>query len=172
MNAPHIRLVEEPQLKSDVPDFRVGDTIEVHQKLLDGAKERVQVFEGTVIARQNGGVRETMVVRRIVQGEGVERIFPVHSPRIAKIVVKKAGKVRRAKLYYLRDRVGKATKVKEDVKRQATLDANLKAAAIADAKAAQEAAAARVSTEGGVSKTAAKKKAKKEAEKAAAAKKK
>jgi len=171
MNAPHIRLVEEPQLKADVPDFRVGDRIEVHQKLLDGAKERVQVFEGDVIARQNGGVRETMTVRRIVQGEGVERIFPIHSPRIAKIVVKKAGKVRRAKLYYLRDRVGKATKIKEDVKRQATIDANLKAAAIADAKAAQE-AAAKVSTEGGVSKSAAKKKAKKEADKAAAAKKK
>ena len=108
MNAPHIRLVEEPQLKSDVPDFRVGDRIEVHQKLLDGAKERVQVFEGDVIARHNGGIRETMTVRRTVQGEGVERIFPIHSPRIAKIVVKKAGKVRRAKLYYLRDRVGKA----------------------------------------------------------------
>ncbi len=171
MNAPHIRLVEEPQLKSDVPDFRVGDRIEVHQKLLDGAKERVQVFEGDVIARHNGGIRETMTVRRTVQGEGVERIFPIHSPRIAKIVVKKAGKVRRAKLYYLRDRVGKATKIKDDVKRQATIDANLKAAALADAKAAQE-AAARVSTEGGVSKSAAKKKAKKEAEKAAAAKKK
>lgn len=171
MIAPHIQLVEGPQLKTDVPDFRVGDRIEVHQKLLDGAKERVQVFEGDVIARQNAGLRETMTVRRTVQGEGVERIFPIHSPRIAKIVVKKAGKVRRAKLYYLRDRVGKATKIKEDVKRQATIDANLKSAALADAKAAQE-AAAKVSTEGGVSKSAAKKKAKKEAEKAAAAKKK
>src|ERR1700712_4770611 len=162
MISPFMKIVEQGTLKTDVPDFRVGDRIEVHQKLLDGAKERVQVFEGDVIARQNGGIRETMTVRRTVQGEGVERIFPVHSPRIAKIVVKKAGKVRRAKLYYLRDRVGKATKVKDDVKRQATIDANLKAAAIADAKAAQE-AAARVSTEGGVSKTAAKKKAKKEA---------
>ncbi|MBN9523527.1 50S ribosomal protein L19 [bacterium] len=169
MNAPHIRLVEEPQLKSDVPDFRVGDRIEVHQKLLDGAKERVQVFEGDVIARHNGGIRETMTVRRTVQGEGVERIFPIHSPRIAKIVVKKAGKVRRAKLYYLRDRVGKATKIKDDVKRQATIDANLKAAAAAEAKAAQE-AAAKVSTEGGVSKSAQKKKAKKEAAAAAAKK--
>jgi large subunit ribosomal protein L19 len=171
MNAPHVRIVEEPQLKADVPDFRVGDRVEVHQKLLDGQKERVQVFEGDVIARHNGGIRETMTVRKTVQGEGVERIFPIHSPRIARIVVKKAGKVRRAKLYYLRDRVGKATKIKDDVKRQATIDANLKATALADAKAAQE-AAARVSTEGGVSKSAQKKKAKKEAEKAAAAKKK
>src|SRR5215203_4793431 len=153
MIAPHIRLVEEPQLKSDVPDFRVGDTIEVHQKLLDGAKERVQVFEGAVIARQNAGLRETMTVRRTVQGEGVERIFPVHSPRIAKIVVKKAGKVRRAKLYYLRDRVGKATKIRDDVKRQTKIDANLKAAAEANAKAAQEAAAAATAA-GGESKSA------------------
>ena len=163
MNAPDIQLVETPQLKADVPDFRVGDRIEVHQKLLDGAKERVQVFEGDVIARQNGGIRETMTVRRTVQGEGVERIFPIHSPRIAKIVVKKAGKVRRAKLYYLRDRVGKATKIRDDVKRQTQIDANLKAAAEANAKAAQEAAAAATAA-GGESKSAAKKRARKEAE--------
>lgn len=163
MNAPHIRLVEETMLKSDVPDFRVGDRVEVHQKLLDGQKERVQVFEGDVIARHNGGVRETFTVRRIVQGEGVERIFPVHSPRIARIVVKKAGLVRRAKLYYLRDRVGKATKIKDDVKRQTKIDADLKAAAEAAAKAAQE-SAAKATAEGGMSKSAQKKKAKKEAE--------
>jgi large subunit ribosomal protein L19 len=163
MNAPHIRLVEEPMLKADVPDFRVGDRVEVHQKLLEGPKERVQVFEGDVIARHNGGIRETFTVRRIVQGEGVERIFPVHSPRIAKIVVKKAGSVRRAKLYYLRDRVGKATKIKDDVKRQVKLDADLKAAAEAAARAAQE-SAAKVTAEGGISKSAQKKKAKKEAE--------
>ncbi len=163
MNAPHIRLVEEPMLKADIPDFRVGDRVEVHQKLLEGPKERVQVFEGDVIARHNGGIRETFTVRRIVQGEGVERIFPVHSPRIAKIVVKKAGSVRRAKLYYLRDRVGKATKIKDDVKRQVKLDADLKAAAEAAARAAQE-SAAKVTAEGGISKSAQKKKAKKEAE--------
>ena len=81
----------ESQRKTDVPDFRIGDRVEIHQKILDGAKERVQIFEGDVIARQNGGVRETVTVRRLVQGEGVERIFPIHSPRIAKIVVKKAG---------------------------------------------------------------------------------
>src|SRR5437764_953511 len=124
MNAPHIRLVEEKMLRSDVPDFRVGDRVEVHQRILEGPKERIQVFEGDVIARHNGGVRETVTVRRLVQSEGVERIFPIHSPRIAKIVVKKAGSVRRAKLYYLRDRVGKATKIRDDVKRQTKIDAD------------------------------------------------
>jgi large subunit ribosomal protein L19 len=163
MNTPHIQLVDQTMVKSDVPDFRVGDRVEVHQKILDGQKERTQVFEGDVIARQNGGVRETFVVRRLVQGEGVERIFPVHSPRIAKIVVKKAGAVRRAKLYYLRDRVGKATKIKDDVKRQAKIDADLKTAAEAAAKAAQE-SAAKATAEGGISKSAQKKKARKEAE--------
>jgi large subunit ribosomal protein L19 len=155
--------VEKANLKSDIPDFRIGDRVEVHQKILDGQKERVQIFEGDVIARTNGGVRESFTVRRLVQGEGVERIFPVHSPRIAKIVIKKAGMVRRAKLYYLRDRVGKATKIRDDVKRQMKIDADLKAAAGAAAKAAQE-AAARATAEGGISKSAQKKKAKKEAE--------
>ncbi|MDB5309528.1 MAG: rplS [Gemmataceae bacterium] len=163
MNAPHIQLVEQTMVRSDVPDFRVGDRVEIHQKILDGQKERVQVFEGDVIARHNGGIRETVTVRRLVQGEGVERIFPVHSPRIARIVVKKAGSVRRAKLYYLRDRVGKATKIKDDVKRQLKIDADLKAAAEAAAKAAQE-SAAKATAEGGMSKSAQKKKAKKEAE--------
>jgi large subunit ribosomal protein L19 len=163
MNAPHIRLVEQSLLKSDVPDFRVGDRVEVHQKLLDGQKERIQVFEGDVIARHNGGIRETFTVRRLVQGEGVERIFPVHSPRIAKIVIKKAGMVRRAKLYYLRDRVGKATKIKDDVKRQLKIDADLKSAAEAASKAAQE-AAAKATAEGGESKSAKKKRERKEAE--------
>jgi large subunit ribosomal protein L19 len=163
MLKPLLALVEQPNLKNDVPDFRIGDRVQVHQKILDGAKERVQVFEGDVIARHNGGARETFTVRKLVQGEGVERIFPVHSPRIAKIVVMKAGMVRRAKLYYLRDRVGKATKIKDDVKRQTRIDADLKAAAEATAKAAQE-AAAKVTAEGGVSKTAQKKKARKEAE--------
>jgi len=156
-------LVDSQNLKTDVPDFQIGDRVEVHQRILDGVKERIQIFEGDVIARQNGGVRETFVVRRLVQGEGVERIFPIHSPRIAKIVIKKAGLVRRAKLYYLRDRVGKATKIRDDVLRQTKIDADLKAAAESTAKAAQ-AAAAKVTAEGGVSKTAQKKKARKEAE--------
>src|SRR5437899_4829335 len=163
MIAPHIRLVDLANLKTDVPDFRIGDRVEVHQKILDGQKERIQVFEGDVIARHNGGVRETFTVRRLVQGEGVERIFPVHSPRIAKIVVKKAGAVRRAKLYYLRDRVGKATKIRDDVKRQTKIDVDLKSAAEASAKAAQEAAAAATAA-GGESKSAKKKRERKEAE--------
>jgi large subunit ribosomal protein L19 len=161
-----IQLIETSQRKSDVPDFRIGDRVEIHQKILDGQKERVQVFEGDVIARQNSSVSETVTVRRLVQGEGVERIFPVHSPRIAKIVIKKAGSVRRAKLYYLRDRVGKATKIKDDAKRQHKIDADLKAAAEAAAKAAQE-TAAKKTAEGEMSKSAQKKKAKREAEAAA-----
>jgi large subunit ribosomal protein L19 len=166
MKTKMLQVVEQSLLKADVPDFRVGDRIEVHQRILDGAKERVQVFEGDVIARQNGGISETVVVRRLVQGEGVERIFPIHSPRIAKIVVKKAGAVRRAKLYYLRDRVGKATKIKDDTKRQTKIDADLKSAAEATARAAQE-AAAKATAEGGESKSARKKREKKEAEAAA-----
>jgi large subunit ribosomal protein L19 len=166
MISPHMQLIERANLKTDVPEFRVGDRIEVHQKILDGAKERIQVFEGDVIARQNAGVAETVTVRRLVQGEGVERIFPIHSPRIAKIVVKKAGLVRRAKLYYLRDRVGKATKIRDDVKRQTKIDVDLKTAAEAAAKAAQE-AAAKATAEGGMSKSAQKKKAKKDAAEAA-----
>ena len=155
----------ERNLKTDVPDFGSGIAYRVHQKI--GQREGAHsVFEGDVIARQNGGARESFTVRKLVQGEGVERIFPVHSPRIAKIVVKKAGLVRRAKLYYLRDRVGKATKIRDDIKRQSKIDANLKTAAESAAKAAQE-AAAKATAEGGMSKSAQKKKAKKEAEAAA-----
>jgi large subunit ribosomal protein L19 len=166
MKIASIQLVEKSQKRSDVPDFRIGDRVEVHQRILDGAKERVQIFEGDVIARQNSSVSETLTVRRLVQGEGVERIFPVHSPRIAKIVIKKAGSVRRAKLYYLRDRVGKATKIKDDTKRQHKIDADLKTAAEVAAKAAQE-TAAKKTAEGEMSKSAQKKKAKREAEAAA-----
>ena len=157
-------LVETKHTKTEVPDFRVGDTIVVHQRLLDGAKERIQMFEGDVIARAGDGVRESFTIRRIVQGEGVERIFPIHSPRIAKIEVKKAGKVRRAKLYYIRDRVGKAVKIRNDVKRQTALDsANL---AASTAAAAAKAATAREQTSTtGESKRAAKRKAKAEADK-------
>ena len=170
MKSASLMIIEKSQRKADVPDFRIGDRIEVHQKILDGAKERVQIFEGDVIARQNSSVSETVTVRRLVQGEGVERIFPIHSPRIAKIVIKKAGSVRRAKLYYLRDRVGKATKIKDDAKRQHKIDADLKSSAEAAAKAAQE-TAAKKTAEGEVSKSATKKKAKREAEALAAKKK-
>jgi len=100
-------------LKDSVPIFQIGDTVDVHCRILEGEKERIQLFTGVVIARSGSGTREMFVVRRIVQGEGVERKFPLHSPRIAKIVVKRHGVVRRAKLYYLRGRTGKATRLVE-----------------------------------------------------------
>ncbi|MBZ0137857.1 MAG: 50S ribosomal protein L19 [Planctomycetes bacterium] len=99
--------------KTDIPVFHVGDTLDVHVRIKEGDKERIQIFTGVCIARKGGALRETFTVRRIVEGEGVERIFPLHSPNVAKIEVKRAGKVRRAKLYYLRDRVGKATRIME-----------------------------------------------------------
>ncbi len=106
-------LVEEANRKKELPTFAIGDQVDVHQRILEGQKERIQVFSGTVIARRGDGLRETFTVRRIVQGEGVERIFPIHSPKIASIEVKRTGEVRRAKLYYLRKRVGKATRLRE-----------------------------------------------------------
>src|SRR5881227_4082849 len=106
-------VAEAMSLKPDVAPFEIGDQVEVHQRILEGTKERVQVFSGVVIARRGESMRATFTVRRIVQGEGVERIFPLHSPKIAKIEVKRTGQVRRAKLYYLRDRVGKATRLRE-----------------------------------------------------------
>ena len=113
-----MKLVEQPYLKTKIPTFRIGDTVDVHVKILeqgDGkeAKERIQIFNGTVIARSGSGINDMFCVRRIVAGEGVERVFPIHSPAIADIVVQRAGSVRRAKLYYLRDRVGKATRLRE-----------------------------------------------------------
>ena len=105
--------IDADNVKKDLASFQVGDTIDVHQRILDGEKERIQVFNGVVIARKGEGARETFTVRRIVQGEGVERIFPLNSPKIAKIEVKRSGKTRRAKLYYLRKRVGKATRLRE-----------------------------------------------------------
>jgi large subunit ribosomal protein L19 len=107
-------LVEASTLKTEgVPQFSIGDQVDVHQRILEGSKERIQVFSGTVIGRKGEGAREMFTVRRIVQGEGVERTFPVHCPRIARVEVKRTGRVRRAKLYYLRDRVGKATRLRE-----------------------------------------------------------
>ena len=105
--------VEKSSLKAEVPEFKIGDTVDVHTRILEGEKERIQIFNGVVIARSGSGTREMFVVRRIVQGEGVERKFPLHSPRIAKIEVKRSGIVKRAKLYYLRDRVGKAVRLRE-----------------------------------------------------------
>ncbi len=106
-------LIDQASLRSDVPDFAAGDTLKVHVRVVEGSKERVQMFQGVVIRRQGGGVQETFTVRKLSYGVGVERTFPVHSPIIEKIEVYTRGDVRRAKLYYLRDRVGKAAKVKE-----------------------------------------------------------
>lgn len=108
-----LRAIEQEQIRSDLPEFKVGDTIRVQVKIKEGTRERVQAFEGTVIKKQNGGIRETFTVRRVAYGTGVERTFPLNAPIIEKIEVIRKGKVRRAKLYYLRDRVGKAAKVKE-----------------------------------------------------------
>jgi len=108
-----ITLVEQQQMKKDIPDFRPGDTVSVHTKVVEGSRERIQVFEGTVIARKGSGLKETFTVRKISYGVGVERVFPVHSPRIDKIEVVKKGKVRRAKLYYMRKLRGKAARIKE-----------------------------------------------------------
>lgn len=105
--------VEESSLREKPLKFEIGDTVDVHVRILDGDKERIQVYNGVVIARSGAGTREMFVVRRIVQGEGVERKFPVNSPKIADVVVKRSGKVRRAKLYYLRERSGKAVRLKE-----------------------------------------------------------
>ena len=106
-------LVDQQHLRDDIPDFGPGDNLKVHVRVVEGNKERIQVFQGHVIRRQGSGVRETYTVRKVSQGVGVERTFPVHSPIVAKVEVVTRGDVRRAKLYYLRDRIGKAAKVKE-----------------------------------------------------------
>ena len=108
-----LRAIEAEQIRTDLPEFNVGDNVKLHVKVKEGNRERIQMFEGTVIKRQNGGLRETFTVRRLAYGVGVERTFPVNSPIIEKMEVTRRGKVRRAKLFYLRDRVGKAAKVKE-----------------------------------------------------------
>ena len=108
-----ISVLEQEQLRKDIPDFRPGDTVKVHVKVVEGNRERVQVFEGVVIGRQNGGVRVTFTVRRVSYGIGVERTFLVHSPRLAKIEVSRRGIVRRAKLHYLRGLTGKAARIRE-----------------------------------------------------------
>lgn len=110
-----IKKLTESQLKPEATQFGIGDTIRVHAKIKEGSRERIQVFEGTVIAKKHGGIQETVTVRRMSYGVGVEKTFPIHSPNIEKFEVVRKGKVRRAKLYYLRDRVGKAAKVKQDI---------------------------------------------------------
>lgn len=116
MNSDYIKNLEASQMKTEVADFAVGDTVKVHNKIKEGNRERIQTFEGTVIKRQGGSNRETFTVRKFSNGVGVEKTWPVHSPFVEKIEVVRHGKVRRAKIYYLRSRVGKAAKVKELVK--------------------------------------------------------
>lgn len=106
---------------AQIDDFMVGDTVDVHVRIIEGEKERVQVFSGTVIARKNGGMNACFTVRRLVAGEGVERVFPLYSPRVEKVETKRRGRIRRAKLYYLRDRIGKATRLKEETREKRAL---------------------------------------------------
>ena len=117
-----IEQVEQAYLKKDIPQFTVGDTVDVHTRIIEGEKERIQIFAGTVIMKRGRGTSETFTVRRIVNNEGVERIFPLHSPFISKVVVKRGGETRRAKLFYLRDRVGKAVKLTETKRTKASSD--------------------------------------------------
>ena len=131
-----MELVEQASMKTTLPKFEIGDTVDVHVRILEGEKERIQIFNGVVIARSGTKTREMFVVRRIVQGEGVERKFPLHSPRIADIVVKRSGKVRRAKLYYLRGLSGKAVRLKERFP-ASTASAAAAAAAKAERRAAR-----------------------------------
>ena len=112
-----INAIENEYKREDVVPFKIGDTVDVHIRIKEGNRERIQVFEGIIIKKQGGGVNETFTVRKISYGVGVEKTFPTHSPRIAKIEVKRVGKVRRARLYYLRDRVGKAAKTKEKIEK-------------------------------------------------------
>lgn len=111
-----LKLIEQSSLKADAPELSVGDVVKVHVRIKEGDKTRIQIFEGTIIAKKHGGVNETFTVRRVAHGCGIERVFPVHSPSVEKVEIVRKGHVRRAKLYYLRDRVGKAAKVKEAIR--------------------------------------------------------
>lgn len=111
-----LKLISDSSLKENAPKFNIGDTVKVHVQIKEGEKTRIQIFEGTVIAKKHGGINETFTVRRVAHGVGIERVFPLHSPVVDKVEVVRGGKVRRAKLYYLRDRVGKAAKVKEQIR--------------------------------------------------------
>ncbi len=113
-----IKAIESEQIKEHIDDFNIGDTVKVHFKIVEGTNERIQVFEGLVIAKKNGGIRKTFIVRKISYSVGVERVFPLHSPRIQKIELIRRGRVRRAKLYYIRKRIGKAAKVAELIRKK------------------------------------------------------
>ncbi len=110
-----IKAFTNEQLKKEVPVIHIGDTVRIHNKIKEGTRERIQLFEGVVISKKNGGISETFTVRRIAYGVGVEKTFPIHSPNVVKVDLIRSGKVRRAKLYYVRDRVGKAAKIKENI---------------------------------------------------------
>lgn len=114
MNA--LELISQSSLKAETPELNIGDTVKVHVRIKEGDKYRIQIFEGTIIAKKHGGIQETFTVRRVAHGCGIERVFPVHSPIVDKVEIVRKGKVRRAKLYYLRDRMGKAAKVKEAIR--------------------------------------------------------
>ncbi|MBE6837800.1 MAG: 50S ribosomal protein L19 [Ruminococcus sp.] len=111
-----LKLISQSSMKTEIPEINIGDTVKVHVKIKEGDKSRIQIFEGTVIAKKHGGIHETFTVRRVAHGCGIERVFPVHSPVVEKVELVRAGRVRRAKLYYLRNRVGKAAKVKEAIR--------------------------------------------------------
>lgn len=111
-----LKAISQDSIKADLPELNIGDVVKVHVKIKEGEKERIQIFEGTIIAKKHGGVSETFTVRRVAHGCGIERVFPVHSPNVVKVDIVRYGRVRRSKLYYLRDRVGKAAKVKEKIR--------------------------------------------------------
>ncbi len=111
-----LKLIAQDSLKAEAPVIEIGSTVKVHVKIREGERERIQIFEGIVIARRGSGIAETFTVRRVSYGVGVERVFPVHSPNVAKVEIVRYGRIRRSKLYYLRDRVGKAAKVKEEIR--------------------------------------------------------
>ena len=110
-----LKLISESSMKKEIPEINIGDTVKVHVKIKEGDKSRIQIFEGTVVAKNGGGISETFTVRRVAYGCGVEKTFPLHSPNVVKVETVRTGKVRRAKLYYIRDRVGKSAKVKEKI---------------------------------------------------------
>ncbi len=110
-----LKMIAQDSMKKEVPELNIGDVVKVHVRIKEGEKSRIQVFEGTIIAKKHGGISETFTVRRVAHGCGIERVFPVHSPVVEKVEIVRYGKVRRAKLYYLRDRVGKAAKVKQSI---------------------------------------------------------
>ena len=137
-----IKAIEQKQLKDKVTDFKIGDTVKVYTKIVEGSNERIQMFSGVVIARNGADIRETFTVRRVSFGYGVERVFPRHSPRVDRIEVERKGRVRRAKLYYLRDKVGKGAKIKEQLRFAANAAAPAVQAPAAEAAPAPEAAPA------------------------------